>query len=47
MTQEEFHGMVVLVDGLKVNLADFNALHFDPARSQCKTAKAKKGLDRA
>jgi hypothetical protein len=34
MTQEEFRTMVALVDRLKVNVADFNALHFDPSRSR-------------
>jgi hypothetical protein len=46
MTQEEFQAMVALVNRLMVNVADFNALHFDPTRSRrLKTAKAKKVLD--
>lgn len=31
MTRAEFHEMVTVADRLKVNLADFNALHFGPS----------------
>jgi hypothetical protein len=32
LTWEEFQELVAIVDRLKVNLTDFNVLHFPPAR---------------